>query len=290
MPPQVEPKRSSRIPVSLTESEFNEFIFPHLPVVKLGRPPSISSFKRFNYIMTFLYTGCQWHMLPIEKNADGKPEIHYTSIFKQFKKWAWGGAILKIFENSVVTLNKYGLLDLSILHGDGTTTMAKKGGDGLGYSGHKHMKSDKIVAFSDRRCNVISPMVTAAGNRNECPLFTPAFDFLKSMLKKLSVTTKGLIISLDSIYDSKCNRKRIFNANMIPNVKENQRNRKKTKRGKKRIYDEGIFDERFRTIERVFAWEDKFKRLLLRFEHISYHHFCLKLLAYTMINLRHFCR
>ncbi len=27
-----------------------------------------------------------------------------------------------------------------------------------------------------------------------------------------------------------------------------------------------IFAERFRTIERVFAWEDKFKRLLLRFE------------------------
>ena len=30
-----------------------------------------------------------------------------------------------------------------------------------------------------------------------------------------------------------------------------------------------IFQERFSTIERVFAWEDKFKRLLLRFERIS---------------------
>jgi hypothetical protein len=75
---------------------------------------------------------------------------------------------------------------------------------------------------------------------------------------------------------------------MIPNVKENLRNRKHTKRGRKRIYDEAIFEERFNTIERVFAWEDKFKRLLLRFEHISLHHFGFKLLAYTMINLRHF--
>ena len=75
---------------------------------------------------------------------------------------------------------------------------------------------------------------------------------------------------------------------MVPNIKENARNRKKPKRGGKRLFDEEIYDERFRTIERVFAWEDKFKRLLIRFEHISLHHFALKLIAYTMINLRHF--
>ena len=73
---------------------------------------------------------------------------------------------------------------------------------------------------------------------------------------------------------------------MTPNIKENPRNRKKTKKGRKRIYEGDIFQERFNTIERVFAWEDKFKRLLIRFERISRHHFSLKLLAYTMINLR----
>jgi hypothetical protein len=34
-----------------------------------------------------------------------------------------------------------------------------------------------------------------------------------------------------------------------------------------------IFKERFRTIERVFAWEDKFRRLMLRFERISGVHY-----------------
>jgi hypothetical protein len=76
---------------------------------------------------------------------------------------------------------------------------------------------------------------------------------------------------------------------MTPNIKENPRNRKKIKRGRKRIYDDAIFQERFNTIERVFAWEDKFKRLLIRFKRINLHHFSLNLLAYTMINLRHFC-
>jgi transposase len=89
--------------------------------------------------------------------------------------------------------------------------------------------------------------------------------------------------------DSLVNRKMIFNAGMIPNIKANPRNRKRTKRGRRRIYKESIFQERFRTIERIFAWADKFKRLLLRFEHISAHHLGFKLLVYTMINLRHFC-
>jgi len=77
---------------------------------------------------------------------------------------------------------------------------------------------------------------------------------------------------------------------MTPNINPNPRARKTTKRGRKRFFDPAIFEERFRTIERVFAWEDQFRRLLLRFERISTLHYAFKTLAYTMINLRHFCR
>lgn len=76
---------------------------------------------------------------------------------------------------------------------------------------------------------------------------------------------------------------------MTPNIPENKRNRKKTKRGRKRFFDPDIFKERFQTVERLFAWEDKFKRLLLRFERKSKNHFGMKLIAFAMINLRHFC-
>ena len=37
------------------------------------------------------------------------------------------------------------------------------------------------------------------------------------------------------------------------------------------------------------SWEDKFKRLLLRFERIQRRHYGMKLLGYTLINLRAFC-
>jgi hypothetical protein len=55
-------------------------------------------------------------------------------------------------------------------------------------------------------------------------------------------------------------------ARQVPNIPENARGRKTPKRGRERRFDPAIFEERFRTIERVFAWEDKFRRLLLRFE------------------------
>jgi len=115
-----------------------------------------------------------------------------------------------------------------------------------------------------------------------------AFKPLKNIARKVGFSLKGSIMSLDGVYDCKANRKMIFNAGITPNINTNKRNRKKTKRGRKRLFDKDIFKERFRAIERVFAWEDKFKRLLLRFERRSTLHYGLKTIAYTMINLRHF--
>lgn len=289
MPHRLTSEGNRSIPVQLSKSEFDEFILKHLPEKMQKRHYRVHRYKIFNYILKFLYMGCQWKMLPIERDITGRPEIHYSQVFRVFQAWLKSDTMLKIFECSVLILDRENLLDTSVTHGDGTTTMAKKGGDCLGFSGHKHMLSEKIVAFVDRNCNVLSPMVVAPGNRHEGPLFGKAFGFLKDIFKRMGKSLHKTVMSLDSAYDSKVNRKMVFNAGMIPNIKENPRNRQKTKLGRKRIYDEEIFDERFRTVERVFAWEDKFKRLLLRFERISLHHFGLKLLAYTMINLRHFC-
>jgi len=276
------------IPVSLSQSEFDIFILPHLSIGKRGPKTNISLHKIFSYILNVLYTGIQWHMLSIDKNEQGLPEIHYTRIFRKFDQWVNDGSFEKIFNGSVLELARHNMLDLSVLHGDGSTHSAKKGGDNIGFSGHKHFKGEKIIAIVDRNLNIISPMTVAAGNKNESPLFPPAFAHLKSMVQGIRASLKGCIMSLDSAYDSFKNRKIIFNAGMVPNIKENPRNRKNTKRGPKRFFDEAIYEERFFTVERVFAWEDKFKRLLIRFEYKSANHLGMKLLAYTLINLRRF--
>jgi len=278
------------IPTHLTLEEFEEFVLPHLHIGRRGPQPKLALHVIFNYILKLLYLGCQWKELPIEKNGEGRPEIHYTRIYGAFRRYAAHGCFDTIFEGSVSLLSLKGYLDISIIHGDGTTTAAKKGGDNLGYNGHKHIKGDKVVAFCDRNCNVIAPFITAPGNRNESPLLKEALPQVTRLAKKVGLDLNKTIVSLDGVYDSRANRKAIFNRDMIPNINPNPRGRKTPKRGRKPIFDQSIFQERFQTIERVFAWEDKFRRLLIRFERISKLHYALKSLAYTMINLRHFCQ
>jgi hypothetical protein len=111
---------------------------------------------------------------------------------------------------------------------------------------------------------------------------------LKRVANMIGLVLAGTYLNLDSGFDSKYNRKCIFNAGMIPNIQANPRNRKQTKRGRKRLFNEAIHALRTR-VDRTFAWEDKFKRVLLRFERIQQRHFGMKLLAYTLINVREFC-
>jgi transposase len=111
---------------------------------------------------------------------------------------------------------------------------------------------------------------------------------LKKVAKRVGLDLREAYVNLDAGFDSTYNRKCIFNAGMIPNITENPRNRKRTKRGRKRLFNAAIHALRTR-VDRTFAWEDKFKRLLLRFERIQQRHFGMKLMAYTLINLRGFC-
>lgn len=120
-------RQYNRIPTVLSENEFNEFVLPHLKKGKRGPNKKISFFKLFNYILKLMHTGCQWENIPIDKDRDGKPEIHYTNIFNAFKFWIKHGCFDKIFEASVAKLFTAGMLNTSVIHGDGTCTSAKKG-------------------------------------------------------------------------------------------------------------------------------------------------------------------
>jgi hypothetical protein len=95
-----------------------------------------------------------------------------------------------------------------------------KGGDKIGFTGHKKVKGDRVAAFCDRNCNVIAPFVTAPGNRNESPLLRDALPMAMHVAHSVGVELQ-----------SDC-----------------------------------------------------------RFERLGQLHHAFKTLAYTMINLRHFCR
>jgi transposase len=123
----VQKPATTPIPVQLSETAFTAFILPHLSMPKRGPKCKLGYHRVFNLILWVLYTGMQWKCLPIPKDADGKPAIHYTTIYRTFAKWADDGSLWQAFIASVRHLAAEKHLDTSVLHGDGTNTVAKKG-------------------------------------------------------------------------------------------------------------------------------------------------------------------
>jgi transposase len=186
------------IPTHLTLEQFEEFVLPHLHMGTRGPQPRLALHVIFNYILKLLYLGCQWKELPIEKNFKGRPEIHYTRIYRAFRRFEAHGCFDAIFAGSVSQLHQKEYLDISVIHGDGTTTAAKKGSDNLGFSGHKQMKGDKVVAFCDRHCNVIAPFIAAPGNHHESPLLLLALPQVSRIAKHVGLALNKTIVSLDA--------------------------------------------------------------------------------------------
>jgi transposase len=94
---------------------------------KRGPKCKLGYYRVFNLILWLLYTGMQWKCLPVPTDPTGKPAIHYTTVYKVFAKWADDGSLWQAFVASVRHLATEQQLDLSVLHGDGTNTVAKKG-------------------------------------------------------------------------------------------------------------------------------------------------------------------
>ena len=255
---------------------------------KRGAKCKLGYHRVFNLILWVLYTDMQWKCLPIPLAGDGTAMIHYTTIYKVFARWADDGSLYQAFIASVRHLAEQHHLDLSILHGDGSNTVAKKGGDGIGYSGHKHQKGEKIIAIVENNGFVLAPLPVAPVNEADTVLLPDGLNALKHVARLTDLKIGGAYLNLDGGFDSRHNRKAIFNAGLVPNIKENPRNQKTPKRGRKRLFDAAIHSLRL-CVERTFAWEDKFKRVLLRFEFKQPRHYGMTLMAFTLINLRPFC-
>lgn len=126
------------LPRKASQNEFNTFIKPCLTKAK-SRQPKISYYKIFNYILYVLRTGMQWDEL-----RPSRKEISWQAVYYHHNKWSKDGSYRKLFEHSIFTLNALRKLDVSILHGDGSNVIAKKGDkklDILGTSTRKARKS-----------------------------------------------------------------------------------------------------------------------------------------------------
>lgn len=120
---------NSKLYTKLTEEQFELYVSPYLPYKVSGRKPKIPLYRIYNYIAKVLRTGMQWSELQdcISLNDENKPEIHYTNVWRFYNQWS----IFRVFERSYAAIllaaEAHGGLDLSVINGDGTNTVAEKG-------------------------------------------------------------------------------------------------------------------------------------------------------------------
>jgi transposase len=113
----------NNLPKHVSRKDFNKYISPHLRKPVKGPDPKISYYKMFNYILYVLHTGMQWSQLKTRRN-----ELHWSNVYRRHNQWSKDGSYQTLFENSVIHLKDTDQLDTSILHGDGSNTVVKKGG------------------------------------------------------------------------------------------------------------------------------------------------------------------
>ena len=92
-----------------------------------------------------------------------------------------------------------------------------------------------------------------AGNHHDLFQVVPQFAKMTRTLKIHGINLENSTLNMDKGFDYQKLRRALLRRKIRPNVKENKRNRKVTKRGRKRYFDENLYKKRF-CVERTNAW------------------------------------
>ena len=159
-------------------------------------------------------------------------------------------------------------------------------GESVAYQARKRAKTSNILPITDSHGYVVACTGIIAGNHNDAFQLKDHLQRAFKSMKQLGLVLAGALFNADSAFDTKDARKVCFNHQVVPNMAENKRNRKSVKRGRKRLFNAEIYKARF-VSERSFAWIDKFRALLVRFDRKDANFLAGHHLAFALINLRH---
>jgi transposase len=277
----------STIPESVTPEQFDQYILPHLSTAKRGYVSKTPLVGIFNLMLYRLHTGCQWDRLPVSPNTaerERRQEPSWQAVYDHWRKWSADGSLARVWQHSILAVQV--ALDLSVLNLDGSHTIAKKGGENVAYQARNRAKTSNILPITDKHGYVVASTGIVTGNHNDAFNLKTHLQTAFQNVKGLGLVIAGALFNADSAFDTKQARKVCFNHKVIPNMAENKRNRKQPKKGRKRLFNADVYKKRF-VSERSFAWIDKFRALLIRFDRKNAHFLAAHHLAFALINLRH---
>ena len=132
-------------------------------------------------------------------------------------------------------------LNFSELNLEGSRIFAKKGGESVAYQARKKDKTCNILPIMDANGFIIVFTGIIAGNHNDAYNLKPHLQTTFNEMKRMRLPIVGAYFNADMAFDTLDARKTCFNRGLIPNIPENKRNRKGTKRGRKRFFNEEVY-------------------------------------------------
>src|SRR5579859_5330087 len=279
----------STIPESVTQEQFDQYILPHLSIAARGYVSKTPLVGIFNLILYRLHSGCQWDCLPVSKSAAerlARNEPSWQAVYYHWSKWSADGSLARVWQGSVASIQAD--LDLREMNLDGSHTIAKKGGESVAYQARKRAKTSNILPITDANGFVVASSEIVPGNHNDAFNLKVHLQCAFTTMKAWGLSIDGALLNADSAFDTRQARKVCFNHRVIPNFAQNKRNRRAPKRGRKRLFNAELYKKRF-VSERSFAWIDKFRALLVRFDRTDFRFLAAHHLAFALINLRHLC-
>lgn len=250
---------------------------PHLSRGSRGSKPGVELWRIVQAILYRLKSGCQWRMLPVDLFFKER-RISWQGVYYHFRQWVRDGSFKAVWVS--VLKGHHSMLDLSSLQLDGSHTMAKNGGEHIAYQGRKAARTTNALFFCDDKGLPLSVATPQSGNHHDSSGIAELFDELCSVLKEAGIDLNGVFMNADSGFDTETLHQKCADVGIEANIYQNIRNKKQDSE-EYRYFDEELYKRRF-VIERMNAWLDSFKALLIRFETCVNNWMALHFLAFTV--------
>lgn len=248
--------------VKVTKEEIEKCVLPFIPKNKRGFSSRFNMGDIFKCIIHKLKTGCQWKFLFVDIESIKAP-FSWQTVYYYYQKWCDHGVFESMF-NIYLQVQK-DKLDTERLNLDGTHSLVKKSAESAAYQHRKKGRTSNILIMTDGRGIPIANGGIISGNHNDLYQIVPQYSAMIKQLNKNGIYMDNSMQNADKGFDSKSLRRAIQRRKMTPNIKENPRRRKGKKTGRKRRFNEQVYQTRF-VNERCFAWIDSFRTLLIRFD------------------------
>lgn len=267
--------------IKLSKKEINQKLVPHLSKGKRGPKCKVGLWRIVRAILKRLKTGMQWRELPM-RELFGRHTISWKTVYYYFSKWSKDGSWYRLW-TTLLTLSK-SILDMSSVALDGSHTLAKRGGECVGYQGRKKAKTTNMLFFTDKQGIPLACSEPVSGNHNDLFEIEKSVFKIIQTLKDSTIEYRGLFMNADAGFDSQNLRRICDQLQIISNFDLNKRNSKSPDQNDY-YFDSQLYKERF-AVERTNAWIDGFKSLIIRYETKAINWLSLHYLAFSIILLR----